>query len=363
MTTLSLAKVLNPKPGWYRGDFHLHTTFSDGHHSPVKLAQLAKDEGLDFIAVTDHNSIDSFSEFGDDPGLLVIPGIEVTVTDGHWNVFGVTDRQEWLGKVCVGRTSFSLKGTGLTINDLLQQSSTLALLNSVNHPLLKPWEWRDGSTALRYVNCIEIWNDPLWPDNEQANPQAVALWTAWLNAGYRITAIGGSDFHFLPGESPGYPGERPGLPTTYVYAQELSATAVLAGIRTQRVYVSMGPRLTFNAHADGKTEDIGGDLGTIGGEVILTASVYETQNGSSVRWVKSGKTIHQAVVKQGLMAEFSDTSRSERPEWYRLEVVGPDEKVLALTNPIYAGPRHQPRTTSFGDFVRQNQIIELIDEN
>lgn len=363
MNTLSLTEVFNPDPGWYRGDLHLHTTFSDGHHPPVELAQLARDEGLDFIAVTDHNSIDSFSEFGDDPGILVIPGIEATVTDGHWNVFGMPGWQEWLQKVCVGRMSFSLKGTGLTTNDLLQQSSNLGLLNSVNHPLLKPWEWRDGLTDLRYVNCIEIWNDPLWPDNEQANPQAVALWTNWLNAGYRITAIGGSDFHFLPGESPGYPGERPGLPMTYVWAQELSGAGVLAGIKSQRVYVSMGPRLTFNADADGKTEDIGGDLGIISGEVNLTASIYEAPDGSCMRLVKGGKTIHQAAVKGGLMAEFSDTTSSERPEWYRLEVVDSEERVLALTNPIYTGPRRQPRITEFGGFVRQNQILALIDEN
>lgn len=357
MNTLSLTKVLDPKPGWYRGDFHLHTTFSDGHHSPVELAQLAKDEGLDFIAVTDHNSIDSFPEFGNYPGLLVIPGIEVTLTDGHWNVFGITDRQEWLEKVCVGRLSFSLKGEGLTTNDLLHQSSNLGLLNSLNHPVLKPWEWRDGSTALQYVNCLEIWNDPLWPDNEQANPKAVALWTAWLNAGYRITAIGGSDFHFLPGESPGYPGERPGLPMTHVYARELSGAGVLAGIRAGRAYVSMGPQLTFKAHANGKTEEIGGDLGIIDGEVNLTASVHKTQNGCRVRVVKNGEPIAQAALKDGLKAEFKDSSSPDRTEWYRLEVIGPDGKVLALTNPIYTGPRRRSKLTVYSDFVRQNQIV------
>lgn len=363
MNTLSLIKVLDPRPGWYRGDFHLHTTCSDGHHPPAKLAQLAKDEGLDFIAATDHNAIDSFSEFGADPALLVIPGIEVTVTDGHWNVFGVTEMQEWLEKVCVGRMSFSLKATGLTTNALLRQTSDLGLLNSLNHPLLKPWEWRDGSTALQYVNCLEIWNDPLWPDNEHANPHAVALWTAWLNAGYRMTAIGGSDFHFLPGESPGYPGERPGLPTTHVYAQELSGAGILAGVRTQRAYVSMGPVLTFKARASGKDADIGGDLGIIDGEVTLTAAAHETQKGCQLRLVKRGRTIAQTAVNGDLEAEFSDIPGPDRPAWYRLEVMAPDGRVLALTNPIYTGPRQRPKPRVYGNFVQENEILDVVDEN
>lgn len=39
-----------------KGDLHLHTTFSDGLESPEHRAMIARKEGFDFIAITDHNS-------------------------------------------------------------------------------------------------------------------------------------------------------------------------------------------------------------------------------------------------------------------------------------------------------------------
>ena len=52
----------------------------------------------------------------------------------------------------------------------------------------------------------------------------IAFWEKQLNAGYRITAIGGSDTH-RPQE------KTTGEPTTVVYALELSVSAILAGIK------------------------------------------------------------------------------------------------------------------------------------
>ena len=39
-----------------KGDLHLHTTFSDGLESPEHRAVMAREKGLDFLAITDHNS-------------------------------------------------------------------------------------------------------------------------------------------------------------------------------------------------------------------------------------------------------------------------------------------------------------------
>ena len=39
------------------GDMHCHTTMSDGSTSPEMLVQYAIDAGLDFIAVTDHDTM------------------------------------------------------------------------------------------------------------------------------------------------------------------------------------------------------------------------------------------------------------------------------------------------------------------
>lgn len=39
-----------------KGDLHLHTTFSDGIESPEHRAVMARENGFDFLAITDHNS-------------------------------------------------------------------------------------------------------------------------------------------------------------------------------------------------------------------------------------------------------------------------------------------------------------------
>ena len=78
-------KVLNYKAGWYCGDFHTHTHASDGIYPADILAGIAKAEGLDFIAITDHNTIAGLQELSDNLDFLVIPGLEITFNNGHFN--------------------------------------------------------------------------------------------------------------------------------------------------------------------------------------------------------------------------------------------------------------------------------------
>jgi hypothetical protein len=116
-----------------------------------------------------------------------------------------------------------------------------------------------------------VWNDQLWPDNRQATPLALDYWTRLLNAGVRLTAIGGSDFHFLPGDHSHWPGEYLGKPSTWVYAEQLSEEAVLDGLRRGRAYVSIGPRVALEARCAGEIAGIGGSLEAAQREVELVA--------------------------------------------------------------------------------------------
>ena len=66
------------------GDMHCHTTMSDGSTSPEMLVQYAIDAGLDFIAVTDHDTMagtQAAVNLGKRKGLKVIPGVEVSTYD------------------------------------------------------------------------------------------------------------------------------------------------------------------------------------------------------------------------------------------------------------------------------------------
>ena len=76
---------------WLAGDFHSHTVHSDGVLSVGGLAALAASRGLDFLAVTDHNTTSHHAhlpEAARTHGIVLVPGQEVTRDVGHANVFG-----------------------------------------------------------------------------------------------------------------------------------------------------------------------------------------------------------------------------------------------------------------------------------
>jgi hypothetical protein len=46
-----------PEPVWFKGNLHTHTFWSDGDEFPESVVQWYKDNGYDFLALTDHNII------------------------------------------------------------------------------------------------------------------------------------------------------------------------------------------------------------------------------------------------------------------------------------------------------------------
>ena len=62
-------------------DLHTHTRYSDGHYTPEELIIKAKENGIDVISITDHDTVDGISEAieaGKKNGVEVIPGLEIS---------------------------------------------------------------------------------------------------------------------------------------------------------------------------------------------------------------------------------------------------------------------------------------------
>lgn len=77
-----------------RVDLHLHTTASDGQLSPAEIVRRAAELGLSVIAITDHDSVEgvepALAAANDFPGLLVIPGVELStdIQGGEVHILG-----------------------------------------------------------------------------------------------------------------------------------------------------------------------------------------------------------------------------------------------------------------------------------
>jgi len=72
-----------PLPDGGKADLHMHTTFSDGVHSPLELLKKAREAGLSTIAITDHDhvgALDEAAEYGSQIGITVVPGLELSIT-------------------------------------------------------------------------------------------------------------------------------------------------------------------------------------------------------------------------------------------------------------------------------------------
>lgn len=79
-----------------RLDLHVHSTFSDGRDGVEDILEAAVEAGLDGIAITDHDTLEGSFEaesFVRERGLnlLVIPGVEVSTSDGHLLALGIRD--------------------------------------------------------------------------------------------------------------------------------------------------------------------------------------------------------------------------------------------------------------------------------
>ncbi|MGZ4595790.1 MAG: CehA/McbA family metallohydrolase [Actinomycetes bacterium] len=195
---------------WRPGDFHAHTLHSDGSLSVPDLAHLAASQGLDFLAVTDHNTTSHHAGLdlaGRAAGIQLVAGQEVTTGFGHANAFGD-----------IGWVDF--RQPAETWWPVVESRGGLL---SVNHPLGGDCSWRQAVTWR--APLAEIWHSS-WRDRRWGGP--LAWWQSWDGT---VTPLGGSDFHR-------HPDAAPGTPTTWVACE---GDDVLGGLRAGRVAISDSP--------------------------------------------------------------------------------------------------------------------------
>ena len=66
------------------GDLHCHTTLSDGSLGIEDIIVQAKRTGIDFISITDHDTMSSINRakiLGERYGVQTIPGVELSAWD------------------------------------------------------------------------------------------------------------------------------------------------------------------------------------------------------------------------------------------------------------------------------------------
>ena len=190
-------------------DLHVHTNYSkDGESSVEDILRQAEAEGLDAIAITDHDSVDGAKEALSLPTtVLVIPGIEVSTKQGHLLVLGVTE----------------IIPAGLDVVATVGIARRMGALAILPHPY---HVWRHGvarrkKAGMHVVDAVEAFNSRYIVGS--ANQKA-----ARIAKRLGKPCVGGSDAHNA---------KFVGYGRTYVDA-ERSVTAILEAIRAGRVSCS-----------------------------------------------------------------------------------------------------------------------------
>lgn len=220
--TVTLTVSLVPSTSrWVKGDLHMHTFHSDGQYSPEETLRMVEALGLDFIALTDHNTVSQNRCFPASDTVVFIPGTELTTYKGHANLLGAVDPLQDFRVT-------SLEDARRVATEGHHAGAKVVL----NHPfedmcLGCDWTWGFDWN----YDWVEVWNGPWRP----ANMQALAWWQEQLVAGRRLVAVGGSDTH-----GP-HPYVRHGMPTTWVLSESHTVDGILEGIDKGHVFLSWSP--------------------------------------------------------------------------------------------------------------------------
>ena len=203
-----------------KGDLHTHTVGSDGVLTTEELAHHAQRNGLDFLALTDHNQMVSTEALPKIPGFTLIPGIEWTHYQGHANFLGADKPYD--------EPFFA--NTPQEVQARFASAHARGALITINHPFDEGSPFTFDMNALPF-DCLEIWNGPMWVPNLRA----IGLWQGMLTAGKKVPICGGSDYHrdqlFI----------YPGGPTTCVHAMSASPADILSALRQGHAYITFAP--------------------------------------------------------------------------------------------------------------------------
>jgi len=302
---------------WYKGDLHLHTIYSDGTWNACQLLQVAREWGLDFIAITDHNSVQAYPEaLACGFALpLVIPGVELGKAGGH----AVALRIQEL-------VYYRDKAEDWNMREAAEAVHAAGGIFYIAHPYTDAPDcrWRHP-LILDECDALEIWNGEPWI--EDGNDQSLETWHAYLNAGHRLPGVAGSDAHRME-------HLRPGTAFNHVYAPELSQEAVLTSILAGRLFLSNGPWVWIEARSvENPMWMTVGDSLPLGRGMILRITWGEVPPDSVVKVCHNGLTIHAQDAHRAGQFLLGDTPLSEG--WCTVEVWSAEGSLLATTNPLY----------------------------
>ena len=219
-----------------KGGLHCHTTRSDGDGTPEEVIRLHKENGYDFLALTDHR-IYNYKNFAEDVDITIIPGMEFDNTIDRKNGFR-TFHEVYIGPddETNGYSQDEELPRGEEPNQeafqkLLDEAHEINNLTIYCHP-----QW--SSTPTRYFDklegnfAFEIWNSGCAIEDDMDTDNG-AYWDELLGMGKKLFAVATDDGHAMYQHCKGW----------VMVNAENNVKAILEALKIGAFYSSCGPEI------------------------------------------------------------------------------------------------------------------------
>lgn len=369
--------------GWYGGDIHQHTMYSDGADTVHELMMGNISSGLYWGFLSDHNSamglsqwvqgsriVANIDEAGNNRLYNAFEAVEVTTEFGHYQSIGVGmtfDTYEILLRDSE-RARPQEEKDELIKERIIYIAETIRRnggIPQINHPYssntmgFNYWEIAD------YFDTIEIWNGVFVPGDGRYEAEETMYWEQnyrsklkWFellnevkNGGKFFAATGGTDNH--ASASPYTYNERSeiteitnmeqykeaysknglycGVPTTYLHIDgEVNAESIKEAIRKGNSFISNGPIII----ADVSGQSYGETAGLTGGSAKLNIDAFARDGLESIHIVKNGEVIQIIDVNSDTYQKTVSLTGLKKGDWIVLEGLGTGT-CYCITNPIF----------------------------
>lgn len=191
------------------GNIHIHSTYSDGHSSIQDIARAAKNAGLSFVVITDHNTLRGLPQEGFIDGVFVLVGSEINTDHHHYLALGISedvppndnDPQQVISAVTAQDGLGFIAHPYEKGSPLMLQGKTYPWSNWETNGFtgIEVWnwcsQWRDGAQNV-FLGLYYAYLNPYGPITGPC-PQALARFDA-LAQTRPLVAIAGSDAHAWP---------------------------------------------------------------------------------------------------------------------------------------------------------------------
>lgn len=218
--------LFNRRP--YKGDFHVHTYYSDGKESPEFVAAMYRQEGFDFMPITDHyrmaGSVRAIEKYKDvDMDFKIYRGEEIHTPDNHVHIvnfgsdFSVNEynrdntedvwnsipKKEWYDEVKKVQDTLGELPEGV---DPFVHASCLLAIQKVHegngmaifcHPhwIANVYHVTDSFTKFYlengFADCFEL----IGGQSNKENMMQVAFYNEVRSNGFKVPIVGNSDSH------------------------------------------------------------------------------------------------------------------------------------------------------------------------